>query len=153
MWALEVLVECGFTHDSSIYPISHDRYGIEGFPRRPHTIHTPAGAIYEVPIATVKLPNGNVAPIGGGGYLRMLPYRYTAAGIRRLNREEGVSACIYFHPWEVDPQQPRIASGAIARWRTYTGLRGTLHKLDRLTSEFEFAPLGTAAPARVAAAT
>lgn len=151
MWALEALVECGFTHDSSIYPISHDRYGIQGFPRYPHTVETPSGPIHEIPIATVKLANGYIAPIGGGGYLRLLPYRYTAAGIRRLNRHEGRSACIYFHPWELDPQQPRLAAGKVARLRTYTGMRGMLRKVERMISDFEFAPLGAAEPARVAA--
>ena len=115
MWALEILVEEGFVSDSSIYPITHDRYGIPGSPRYPHVIETPAGPIREFPIATVKLSKDRVAPIGGGGYLRLLPYRYTSAGIRRLNRDENQPACIYFHPWEIDPDQPRLASGLIAR--------------------------------------
>ena len=141
MWALETLTECGFTHDSSIYPIEHDRYGIRGFERHAHVIHTPSGPIHETPIATVLLPNGRVAPIGGGGYLRLLPYCYTAAGIRRLNAIERKPACVYFHPWEIDPGQPRLASGAIARLRTYTGMRGMRRKLERLLSDFSFAPL------------
>jgi polysaccharide deacetylase family protein (PEP-CTERM system associated) len=141
MWALEILVEEGFVSDSSIYPIAHDRYGIPGSPRHAHVIETPAGPIREIPIATVRLSNDRVAPIGGGGYLRLLPYRYTSAGIRRLNREENQPACIYFHPWEIDPDQPRLASGLIARVRTYTGLSGMLHKLDRLLTEFQFSTL------------
>ena len=141
MWALETLIECGFTHDSSIYPIEHDRYGIRGFERHAHTIHTPSGPIHEIPIATVRLPNGRVAPIGGGGYLRLLPYCYTAAGIRRLNGIEHKPACVYFHPWEIDPGQPRLASGAIARLRTYTGMRSMRRKLERLISDFSFGPL------------
>jgi polysaccharide deacetylase family protein (PEP-CTERM system associated) len=123
MWALEILVEEGFVSDSSIYPITHDRYGIPGSPRHPHVIETPAGPIREFPIATVRLSKDRVAPIGGGGYLRLLPYRYTSAGIRRLNRDENQPACIYFHPWEIDPDQPRLASGLIARLRTYTGVK------------------------------
>jgi len=141
MWALETLIECGFTHDSSIYPIEHDRYGIRGFERHAHVMHTPSGPIHEIPIATVLLPNGRVAPIGGGGYLRLLPYCYTSAGIRRLNGIERKPACVYFHPWEIDPGQPRLASGAIARLRTYTGMRGMRRKLERLLSDFSFAPL------------
>jgi len=141
MWALEVLVEEGFVSDSSIYPIAHDRYGIPGSPRYAHIIETPVGPIRELPIATVKLSNNRVAPIGGGGYLRMLPYRYTSAGIRRLNGDENQPACIYFHPWEIDPDQPRLASGLVARVRTYTGVRGMIHKLDRLLTEFEFSTL------------
>src|SRR5262249_45274762 len=124
LWALEILAECGFLFDSSIYPIDHDRYGIPGFERHAHVIQTPSGPIKEIPIATVELWNGQIAPIGGGGYLRLLPCRYIAAGIRRLNRKEGQPACIYFHPWEIDPQQPRLASARVARFRTYTGMRG-----------------------------
>jgi polysaccharide deacetylase family protein (PEP-CTERM system associated) len=141
LWALEILVEEGFVSDSSIYPIAHDRYGIPGSPRYPHVIETPAGPIREFPIATVRLSNERVAPIGGGGYLRLLPYRYTSAGIRRLNRDESQPACIYFHPWEIDPDQPRLASGLIARLRTYTGVKGMARKLERLLAEFEFSTL------------
>lgn len=153
-WALETLIECGFTHDSSIYPIAHDRYGIEGFERHAHVIETPSGSITEVPIATVRLGGGRVAPIGGGGYLRLLPYRYTAAGIRKLNREEQQPACIYFHPWEIDRYQPRLATGLIARMRTYTGLRGMRRKLERLLSDFRFSTISAVHPqtARAAAA-
>jgi polysaccharide deacetylase family protein (PEP-CTERM system associated) len=137
-WALEILVEEGFTQDSSIYPIAHDRYGIPNSNRHPYVIETPAGPIQEIPIATVKLSNGRIAPIGGGGYLRLVPYRYTSAGIRRLNREEKRPACIYFHPWEIDPGQPRLANGLIARMRTYTGVKGMLGKVDRLVTDFRF---------------
>ena len=144
-WALDVLRQCGFTHDSSIYPISHDRYGIPGFQRYPHSVCTPSGPIYEVPIATVRVA-GSVLPVGGGGYLRLLPSRYTAAGIRRMNTE-GQPACIYLHPWEIDPEQPRIINGLIARTRTYTGLRGMTGKLIRLLREFRFAPMTQVHPA------
>lgn len=72
MWALEILAECGFTHDSSIYPIQHDRYGIPGFGRHAQTLSTPSGLIVEVPIATVKLSDRAIAPVGGGAYLRLL---------------------------------------------------------------------------------
>ena len=139
LWALEILVQCGFTYDSSIYPISHDRYGMPGSARHAHTVWTASGPICEVPIASVRV-SGTVTPVGGGGYLRMLPYRYTAAGIRRINAE-GQPACIYLHPWEIDPEQPRILKGLIARARTYAGLRGMAGKLDRLLAEFRFAPM------------
>jgi polysaccharide deacetylase family protein (PEP-CTERM system associated) len=144
LWALEVLVECGFTHDSSIYPVLHDRYGIPGSARAAHALRTPAGPITEVPVATVKLSSGKVIPIGGGGYLRLLPYRYTAAGIRRVNSTEQQPVCIYFHPWEIDPEQPRLASGRIARARTYCGLKGMRRKLERLLSDFPFSTISVA---------
>ena len=142
MWALEILVENGFTHDSSIYPIVHDRYGIPGFGRHAQTLDTPSGPIQEIPVATVVLSKRQTTPVGGGAYLRLLPYRYTAAGIRRMNEEEAKPACIYFHPWELDPDQPRLASGVLSRARTYRGLDGMAQKLERLMTEFEFSTLG-----------
>lgn len=146
-WALDILVQCGFTHDSSIYPVRHERYGIPGFSRLATTaLTTPSGPIVEVPLATVELRPGADAPVAGGAYLRLLPYRYTAAGVRRLNRE-GAPACIYTHPWEIDPDQPRLARGFISRLRTYTGLGGMEAKLDRLLSDFSFDTLGSVFPA------
>jgi polysaccharide deacetylase family protein (PEP-CTERM system associated) len=137
-WALEILVECGFTYDSSIYPISHDRCGIPGFGRHAHSVDTPSGEIYEIPIATAKVSGEHVTPVGGGGYLRLLPYRYLAAGIRRINREESQPACIYFHPWEMDTGQPRLAEGVVSRLRTYMGMSKMEAKVDRLLTEFQF---------------
>jgi polysaccharide deacetylase family protein (PEP-CTERM system associated) len=150
MWALEILVECGFTHDSSIYPILHDRYGIPGFGRHARTLDTPSGPIVEVPIATVQLSYRTVAPVGGGAYLRLLPYRYTAAGIRRINQHDQQPACMYLHPWELDPEQPSLARGWVSRLRTYGGLSSMAGKLDRLLSDFAFDTLSAvhaAAPA------
>lgn len=141
MWALEILVECGFTHDSSIYPIAHDRYGIPGFPRHAQMLQTPAGPLMEVPIATVQLSKDRVTPVGGGAYLRLLPYRYTSAGVRRVNETEGQPVCLYFHPWEVDPDQPRLAEGMLSRMRTYAGLKSMLTKIDRLLQDFSFSPM------------
>lgn len=146
MWALDVLVECGFTCDSSIYPIVHDRYGIPGFSRHAKVVETRAGKLLEVPIATVRVGRA-VSPVGGGAYLRLLPYRYTAAGIRRLNSEERQPACIYFHPWEIDPGQPRIASGLLSRFRTYAGTSKMSSKIDRLLGEFQFSTLSAVYPA------
>jgi polysaccharide deacetylase family protein (PEP-CTERM system associated) len=140
-WALEILAECGFTHDSSIYPISHDRCGILGFGRHPQIIPTAAGPIYEIPIATIRMSERRVTPVGGGGYLRLLPYRYVAAGIRRINAEELQPACIYFHPWEIDPEQPRLARSLISRVRTYGGMKRMEQKVDRLLQEFRFSGL------------
>jgi polysaccharide deacetylase family protein (PEP-CTERM system associated) len=141
MWALELLVSLGFTHDSSIYPVNHDRYGAPGFPRHAGLVQTPSGPILEVPAATVRLPGGGVAPIGGGAYLRIFPYRYIAAGVRRVNREERQPVCIYFHPWEMDPGQPRLARSLLSRLRTYAGLSRMAAKTERLLKEFSFRPL------------
>lgn len=147
IWALEILVECGFVYDSSIYPIRHDRYGIPGFRRDAHTLRTASGPILEIPIATVLLSRHMVAPVGGGAYMRLLPYRYTAAGIRRINRVDRQPACIYLHPWEMAPDVPRITRGFVARFRTYTGLRGMSWKFDRLLREFRFSGISTVHPA------
>jgi|SRR6185437_1560804 len=141
-WALEILAECGFRYDSSIYPIAHDRYGIPGSQRHPYVIDTPAGPITEVPVGTAQVANGSIVPIGGGGYMRLLPYRYTAAGIRRVNVQEQKPVCIYLHPWEIDANQPKLAPGRIARARTYLGLKGMLGKLERLLVEFGFSSFG-----------
>ncbi len=137
LWALDILTECGFECDSSIVPITHDRCGIPGFSRSPTLIQTRSGHLFEVPVATIPMGRANI-PVGGGAYLRVLPYRYTAAGIRRVNVTEGRPVCMYFHPWEIDAGQPRLASGLISRLRTYTGLGRMEKKLDRLISEFEF---------------
>jgi polysaccharide deacetylase family protein (PEP-CTERM system associated) len=146
LWALEILVECGFEHDSSIVPIMHDRYGIPGFSRHPQIIETPSGSLLEVPVATVELAQGRIVPVGGGAYLRLLPYRYTAAGIRRVNKNEKRPVCIYFHPWEIDPGQPRLASGLVSGLRTYAGLGGMKNKLDRLLTDFRFSTLTAVYP-------
>jgi polysaccharide deacetylase family protein (PEP-CTERM system associated) len=146
MWALDVLASCGFTHDSSIYPISHDRYGIPGFGRHAQLLQTPSGSILEVPVATVQLSKTSVAPVGGGAYLRLFPYRYTAAGIRQINNVESQPACIYLHPWEFDPESPRLTSGFVSRVRTYTGLASVASKFARLLDEFEFGTLSAVHP-------
>jgi polysaccharide deacetylase family protein (PEP-CTERM system associated) len=146
MWALELLIECGFSYDSSIFPISHDRYGIPGFDRRPHLITTPSGSLLEIPVATVALARQNVLPIGGGGYLRLLPYRYFSAGIRRTNHDEKLPVCIYFHPWELDPEQERLPLGLISRLRTYSGLAGMQKKIERLIDEFQFSHMSAVYP-------
>jgi polysaccharide deacetylase family protein (PEP-CTERM system associated) len=147
LWALEILIECGIHCDSSIYPIAHDRYGIPGFERRAHVIETPSGPILEVPIATTQLSYGAIAPVGGGAYLRLLPYRYTAAGIRRINQREQQPACIYFHPWEIDPDQPRLTQGFASGFRTYAGLRGMRTKIERLLADFRFSTIASVYPA------
>lgn len=147
IWALGILARLGFTHDSSIYPIRHDRYGIPGFPRQASVLETNHGRIVEVPPAAVELKAGWTVPVGGGGYLRMLPYRYSAAGIRTLNHVDRIPANLYIHPWELDKDQPRLAQGQISRLRTYLGLSAFERKVDRLLGEFEFGPMGEVIPA------
>jgi polysaccharide deacetylase family protein (PEP-CTERM system associated) len=136
LWALDILAELGFTHDSSIYPVVHDRYGVSSFRRDAHPIRTPSGSIMAK----------QVIPVGGGAYLRLFPYRYTAAGIRRLNTVEQQPACIYTHPWELDSDHPRMAKGLISSLRTYLGLRSMGRKVRRLFEEFQFSTMGDVHP-------
>lgn len=146
LWALEILVECGFEYDSSIVPIPHDRYGIPGFSRHARTVCTPSGSILEIPVATAQLTRRTVIPVGGGAYLRLLPYRYTAAGIRQVNLLEKRPACIYFHPWEIDEEQPRLATSMISRLRTYSQLAHMREKLGRLLTDFRFSTITSVYP-------
>ncbi len=146
-WAFEILAESGFTHDSSIYPVLHDRYGAPRFDRHATLVRTPSGTICEVPIATARIGRGRVAPVGGGAYLRLLPYRYVAAGVRRINEVEGRPACLYFHPWELDPGQPRFRCGWISQLRMYGRIGKMESKVRRLLTEFRFSRLTDVHPA------
>ncbi len=140
LWALDVLIELGFTWDSSIFPIRHDLYGIPSFSRVPVRVQRAAGAILEIPPSTVRLLGRNW-PVAGGGYFRLLPYCVTQRALRRLNEREGVPGMVYLHPWELDAEQPRLRAGALARLRQYTNLGATEARLRRLLGEHRFAPI------------
>ncbi len=137
LWALDILIEEGHSYDASVFPIHHDRYGIPDAPRRAHVIERGAGAIVEVPASTVRLGRLNV-PIAGGGYFRLLPYSFTRWGIARVNRVDRHPVVFYIHPWEIDPDQPRLPVSAVTRWRHYSNLDDTLHRLGRLVEDFAF---------------
>lgn len=137
MWALDVLVEEGYAYDASIYPIRHDRYGIPSWPRQITRVDCPSGSIWEVPGSTVRRAGTNW-PIGGGGYFRLLPYAWTKWGINAVNRDERAPAVFYLHPWEVDPEQPRIPAGMLSRMRHYRNLDQTEHRLRTLLKDFRF---------------
>jgi len=142
LWALEILAEEGFQYDSSVFPVEHPSYGIPDAPRTPYFINTASGRILEFPMPTLTI--GSIrSPIGGGAYLRLLPYRYTRWAIRHLNQEENFPVCVYIHPWELDPQQPRLGGSLSARARHYFGLRGTESKLRKLVRDVEFCSLAT----------
>ncbi len=144
LWALDILVELGFRFDSSIFPVKHPSYGIPDAPRYPHRIRTSNGSIVEFPMTTLEF-GGRRSPFGGGAYFRLLPYWFTRWGIHFLNRSENRSVCVYIHPWELDPEQPRMNGSLTAHIRHYTGLRGTPKKFRKLIHDFEFCPLGTLA--------
>jgi len=135
-WALDVLVEAGFTYDSSLFPIVRRRYGYPGVPCEPHAIRRPAGTIVELPPATTQMAGVRI-PAAGGAYLRQLPYALVAHALTE-HRARGVPAMFYVHPWEVDAGQPRLEVPYFARLRHYRGLEGMLARLRRLVAEFEF---------------
>lgn len=138
LWALDVLVEEGHQYDASIFPIHHDRYGIPDANRHRHTLNLTSGSIVEVPGSTVQVAGVNL-PIAGGGYFRLLPYAWTRWGISRVNRVEGKPVTFYLHPWEIDPEQPRMMQVSRATaLRHYTGLTTSRGKLQRLTQDFRF---------------
>ena len=133
-WAFPVLAEEGYRYSSSTYPIRHDLYGEPDAPRFPYRV---AGAgLWELPLTTVRLAEKNF-PCSGGGYFRLLPYRLFRAGLRRINRREQRPGIFYFHPWEIDPGQPRMAGASrSARFRHYLNLTAMPHRLDRLLRDF-----------------
>jgi polysaccharide deacetylase family protein (PEP-CTERM system associated) len=139
LWALDVLIEEGYRYDTSIFPIVHDRYGIPVSARHPYEIRRRAGTLIEVPASTVRVGRYNL-PIAGGGYFRILPYRWTHWGISRLN-EQGEPAVFYLHPWEIDPGQPRMSAGLLGRFRHYRNLAETERRLRSLLHDFRFAPV------------
>lgn len=141
LWALDILKEAGFLYDSSIFPIRHDLYGIPDAPQVPSRIATPKGAsIVEFPMSTAPMFGARL-PVSGGGYFRLLPYWLTRAGLRKLNDSLSRPFIFYLHPWEVDPQQPRVRTSLKSRLRHYTNLDRTEARLERLISEFRFAPV------------
>ena len=137
LWALEVLVEAGFSYDSSVFPVKHDTYGIPDAPRSPYPVMTPSGPIVECPMTTFRVSGSPNLPVGGGGYLRILPTWYTRLGLARA-RQENIPLICYIHPWEVDPEQPRIASSWKSRLRHYTNLGKTCARLKDLIDSGRF---------------
>ncbi|MBD3868832.1 MAG: DUF3473 domain-containing protein [Acidobacteria bacterium] len=142
VWALDILAENGFQYDSSLFPVIHDRYGFRGIPRHPFRLRTPSGAtLAEVPPSTLPI-GGMTLPVAGGGYLRFYPYAMTRWAVDRLNRKENIPANVYIHPWEVDPEQPRIRSAPLrSRFRHYVNLGTTQEKVRKLLETFRFGPL------------
>ncbi len=140
-WAADILAENGFTYDSSVHPVAHDLYDNRHAPRKPYRIAKTS--LVEIPISTIQLGKQRL-PFCGGGYFRMLPFSYVCWGIRRLNRMEKQPAVFYIHPWEFDPDQPRLEASGRSRFRQYIGLSQTAKNLGRLCERFLFAPMNEA---------
>ncbi len=137
LWALDVLQETGHRYSSSIYPIRHDLYGMPSAPRFPF-FPNGEGGLLEVPVTTVKLFNQKL-PCGGGGYFRLLPYPLSRWAMRRVNAQDHKPCVFYFHPWEIDPDQPRQEGiGLKTRVRHYLNLSRTEGRLRRLLNDFHW---------------
>jgi polysaccharide deacetylase family protein (PEP-CTERM system associated) len=140
MWALECLREAGYRYSSSIYPIRHDHYGMPGAPR---FAFFPEGGrgLLELPVTTVRLFNRNL-PAGGGGFFRLLPYSMSRWCLKRVNTVDRQPCLFYFHPWEIDPEQPRIRGlSARTKFRHYLNLDRTEARLRRLLADFAWGPI------------
>lgn len=137
LWALDILIEEGYGYDSSIFPIRHDRYGIPLSPRHPYVLDRSSGHIIEVPASTTRMGPANL-PVAGGGYFRILPYGWTKWGISRVNGRERRATVFYLHPWEIDPDQPRLKAGFLSRFRHYRNLADTERRLQQLLQDFRW---------------
>ncbi|HRD33037.1 MAG TPA: DUF3473 domain-containing protein [Rhodocyclaceae bacterium] len=135
LWAHDCLVEAGYEYSSSIYPVKHDHYGMPDAPRFAYRLNN---GLMEIPVTTMRWMGRNW-PAGGGGYFRLLPYGVSRWQIEKVNRDDKRPAIFYFHPWEVDPDQPRVRQAAAkAKFRHYVNLDRTEHRLRRLLADFKW---------------
>jgi polysaccharide deacetylase family protein (PEP-CTERM system associated) len=135
-WAHQVLQEVGYEYSSSIYPIAHDHYGVPSAPTQPFYVH--ATGMLEIPATTVRLAGRNW-PVAGGGYFRLLPLSVSLALLRRAERAHATPLLFYFHPWELDVAQPRVAGASLkARFRHYVNLGKMEERLKVLLGEFSW---------------
>jgi polysaccharide deacetylase family protein (PEP-CTERM system associated) len=139
LWALDILAELGFTWDSSIFPTRHDNYGIPGSPEEPYTIITSNGThLTEFPLTTAKV-FGQAIPAAGGGYFRQYPYALSRWLFERASLGQSKPQIFYLHPWEIDPEQPRVPNASwFSNFRHYTNLQRCMPRLERMISDFQF---------------
>lgn len=143
LWAMECIGEAGYRYSSSIYPIRHDHYGM---PKAPRFAFRACEGVIELPVTTVRLWDSNW-PAGGGGYFRLLPYRVSRWCIRRVNGVDRQPAVFYFHPWELDPDQPHVAGlDARTRFRHYLNLGRMEARLGRLLRDFSWGRIDETIP-------
>ena len=135
LWAFDCLLEAGYRYSSSIYPVRHDHYGMPDAPRFTYEVRP---GLTEIPVTTSRVFNANL-PAGGGGYFRFFPYGVSRWLIRRVNHVDQRPAIFYMHPWEVDPDQPRVPGvSAKTRFRHYVNLHRTVPRLRRLLTDFRW---------------
>ena len=138
LWALDVLVKEGFKIDASVFPIRHHRCGIPNAPCRPYVHETKSGSLWEFPASVAQIAKANI-PVSGGGYFRLLPYYISSRLLQRINSRLNQPFIFYLHPWELDPQQPRVnVSTRAMRFRHYVNLASTESKLNHLLAQFSF---------------
>ena len=138
-WALPILAEEGYIYDSSIFPVLHDRYGMPTASPYVHQIRTESGILWEVPPSVARL-FGLRIPAAGGGYFRLYPYFLLRRLLRSVETED-IPLVMYLHPWEIDPDQPRMDGPLLSRIRHYLNLSRTEKRLNKLLNDFEFAPI------------
>lgn len=139
LWALDILVELGFQYDSSIFPIKHDRYGIPDARQEPHCMKLESGAeIVEYPLTVAHIVGAKV-PIAGGGYFRIFPY-WLFKGLFKQAESAGPSV-FYLHPWEIDPEQPKVDVTGLSKFRHYHNLDKTESRLTDFLDFFQFVPM------------
>jgi len=132
-WAFDCIAEAGYRYSSSVYPVRHDHYGM---PNAPRFAYESRQGLLEFPISTFRILGSNL-PAGGGGYFRLMPYAISRWAIEQVNERDRQPAIFYFHPWEIDPEQPRFENvGAKARFRHYLNLHRTEARLRRLLADF-----------------
>lgn len=135
-WALDILLETGYRYDSSLFPISRKNYGFPDTPPLPHVLHRERGELLEFPLATLRI-GPRLIPAAGGGYIRHFPYSIIRKAFRD-HTANGIPGVFYIHPWEIDPEQPRLEVSPITRVRHYRNLGKTQGRVSRLLSEFKF---------------
>ena len=139
IWILEFLTKQGFQYDSSVFPINHDIYGIPDAPRFKYKLDK--YNLVEYPISTFKIL-GLKIPISGGGYFRLFPYLFTRMALKKINNNENQPFVFYIHPWEIDPEQPRIKGlNAFSKFRQYNNLEKTEKRFIKLLRDFQFTPI------------
>jgi polysaccharide deacetylase family protein (PEP-CTERM system associated) len=144
-WAIDVLAELGFLYDSSIYPVRHDRYGVPDAPRSSYLVEGPSNSLLEIPPLTWRLPGVNL-PAAGGGYFRLFPPFVMERAIRQAwHSGSHPAAMLYFHPWEFDPDQPKLPLGRLSRFRTYVGIKTSRGRLEALLKRHQFTQAATVA--------
>jgi polysaccharide deacetylase family protein (PEP-CTERM system associated) len=135
LWAFDSLARAGYRYSSSVYPIQHDHYGMPGSPRFAHQVHD---GLLEIPVTTLRMMNRNF-PSSGGGFFRLYPYALSRWMLRQVNEHDAQAAIFYFHPWEIDVHQPRVAGiDAKTRFRHYVNIDRMERRLEQLLSDFDW---------------